>query len=119
MIADLLHSCSNAQVARAAVRCVGGGFAERVAMAADRQGMEVGRFVSSVVCEFQHHASLDAFDALGRRMAASELPLLEGLTHVVETALAEDVSHLAPATGDPRLGGVLSASRQCDANVPA
>lgn len=87
VIADLIHSCSNAHVARAAVACVGGGFAERVADAAARNDMDVGRFVSVVVRRFAHRANREAMGDLNRTIKGADQPLLRGLVHVVEPAL--------------------------------
>jgi hypothetical protein len=94
VIADLIHSCSNAHVARAAVACVGGPFAERVADAAERNGMEVGRFVSVVVRHFARRANREALGDLNRTIAGADQPVLRGLVHVVEPALESGASFL-------------------------
>ncbi|HMK91043.1 MAG TPA: hypothetical protein VK446_15590 [Methylocystis sp.] len=94
VIADLIHSCSNANVARVAVRCVGEGFADRVASAADRNGMEMGRFASVVVRQFARCANGDALSALGRSIVGADQPLLAGLVHVLEPALEDGASFL-------------------------
>lgn len=91
VIADLIHSCSNASVAEAAVACIGGGFAERVAAVAVKNGMNVGRFVAAVVRDFGRRADDEAIDALRRRVAGTDQPLLQGLVHVVEPILRENV----------------------------
>jgi len=90
LIADLVHSCSNAHVARAAVACVGGEFADRVAAAAEKKGVDVGRFVSAIVRNFARSASREALRALGRSVANADQPLLRGLVHVVEPALEDN-----------------------------
>lgn len=94
VIADLIHSCSNAHVARAAVACVGGGFAERVAAAAERNGMEVGRFVSVIVRHFARRANRQTMGDLNRTIAGADQPLLRGLVHVVEPALETGTGYL-------------------------
>ncbi|HXY58651.1 MAG TPA: hypothetical protein VEH76_08725 [Methylocystis sp.] len=90
LIADLTHSCSNAHVARAAVACVGGEFADRVAAAAEKKGVDVGRFVAAVVRNFARRANRDALRALGRSVENADQPLLLGLVHVVAPALEDD-----------------------------
>lgn len=104
LIADLVHSCSNAHVARAAVACVGGEFAERVAAVAEKKGVDVGRFVAAVVRDFARRANREAVRALGRSIANADQPLLLGLVCVVEPALEEgalffDDEDLCPSWG--------------------
>ena len=72
VIADMIHSCSNANVAEAAVCCIGGEFAERVHAAARKNGVNAGR--------------------LNRKIAGADQPVLRGLVHVLEPALEEDAS---------------------------
>jgi hypothetical protein len=86
----MIHSCSNANVAQAAVSCIGGAFAERVAAAADKNGLNVGRFVAIVISDFARRASDETLDVLSRKIAGADQPLLRGLVHVVEPALEED-----------------------------
>ncbi len=90
LIADMIHSCSNAHVAEAAVSCIGGSFAERVCVMAGRSRMNAGRFVSIVVRDFARRANHETLVALNRKVAGADQPLLCGLVHVVEPALEDD-----------------------------
>jgi len=87
VIADMIHSCSNAHVAKAAVFCIGGAFAERVGVAARQRGMEVGGFVAVIVQEFARRADGDAMLALSREIAGADQPILRGLASLLEPAL--------------------------------
>jgi hypothetical protein len=89
VIADMIHSCSNADVAEAAVWCIGGDFAERVHAAARKNGVDAGRFVSIVMRDFARRASKETLAGLSRKIAGDDQPLLRGLVHVVEPALEE------------------------------
>lgn len=89
LIADMIHSCSNAHVAEAAVSCIGGSFAERVCARANQYGLSVGRFVSAIVRDFARRASDEMLSALSKKVAGADQPLLRGLIHVVEPALEE------------------------------
>lgn len=89
VIADLIHSCSNEMVAKAALSCIGGRFAERVRVAAHEKGMEVGRFVVIVVREFARRADDSAFEALREKISGADQPLLHGLRAVLEPALED------------------------------
>jgi hypothetical protein len=92
LIADLIHSCSNANVAEAAVCCIGGSFAERVGAVAVKNGMNIGRFVAAIVRDFGRRANDEAIDALRREIDGTDQPLLQGLVHVLEPVLHEGVS---------------------------
>ncbi len=92
VIADMIHSCSNANVAEAAVYSIGGEFAERVHAAARKNGVNSGRFVSIVMRNFGRRASRETLAGLNRKIAGADQPLLRGLVHVVEPALEEEAS---------------------------
>jgi hypothetical protein len=114
VIADMIHSCSNAHVAKAAVFCIGGAFAERVAAAADQKGMEVGGFVAVIVQEFARRGDGEAMRALSCEIAGADQPILLGLARLLEPALAADESSeaehrvLPVALHDRRICGSLA-----------
>jgi hypothetical protein len=89
LVADLIHSCSNETVAQAALSCIGGRFAERVRVAAQEKGMNVGRFVSVVVRDFARRADEGVREALRERITGDDQPLLSGLRAVLECALED------------------------------
>ena len=90
VIADMIHSCSNTHVAQAAVFCIGGAFAERVAAAARQRGMEVGGFVAVIVQEFARCADGEAMRALSCQIAGADQPILRGLACLLEPALSSE-----------------------------
>ena len=104
VIADMIHSCSNAHVAQAAVFCIGGAFAERVGEAARERGMEVGGFVAVIVQEFARREDGEALRALSREIAGADQPILKGLSRLLESALG------AEASEEPKLGGGMLAA---------
>ncbi|MFY9657020.1 MAG: hypothetical protein WAK01_10595 [Methylocystis sp.] len=103
VIADMIHSCSNAHVAQAAVYCIGGAFAERVGAAARERGMEVGGFVAVTVQEFARCADGEAMRALSCEIAGADQPILKGLARLLEPALG--AGQEAARVG----GGIISA----------
>ncbi len=110
VIADLIHSCSNAHVAKAAVSCIGGVFADRVAAAARQRGMETGGFVAVLVQDFARAADGEAMMALSRDIAGADQPILKGLARVLEPALGAE----APEAGDlPKPAASLHDLRNC------
>lgn len=91
LIRDMIHSCSNDEVAYAAIVCIGGEFVERVDAAARAREMPVGRFVAALVRNFATGAKQEQFVILQRAVAGSDQPILSGLRHVVERSLQNDV----------------------------
>ncbi|MFY9627147.1 MAG: hypothetical protein WAK03_03200 [Methylocystis sp.] len=91
LIADMIHSCSNANVAEAAVCSIGGAFAERVATVAVKNGMDVGRFVAIIMQDFGRRANDSIIATLQQNVAGADQPLLNGLVQVVEPVLEEGV----------------------------
>ncbi len=89
LIADLIHSCSNEKVARAAVASIGGGFAERVHAAACDGGVNTGRLVAIIVRDFGRKSNEQTRQNLRLKIAGADQPLLFGLRHIVESALEE------------------------------
>lgn len=90
VIVDLINSCSNDKVAQAALACIGGGFAERVRVAAREKGVTVGKFVAMAVREFASRSDEAAQEALRAKVVRDDQPLLRGLREVLETALERD-----------------------------
>jgi hypothetical protein len=87
LVTDLIHSCSNDQVAQAATCCIGGVFAERVRAVALEKGISEGRFVAVVVRNFALRADETERALLASEMNGSDQPILSGLRRVVEKAL--------------------------------
>jgi hypothetical protein len=87
LVTDLIHSCSNDQVAQAATSCIGGVFAERVRAVAQENGVSEGRFVAVVVRDFAQRADDAERAQLAHEMAGCDQPILSGLRRVVEKAL--------------------------------
>jgi hypothetical protein len=93
LVADIMHSCSNDKVAKVAVACIGGSFADRVQACAREKGLNSGKFVSLVVRHFARRADGDAYVRLNEKMAGADQPLLQGLRYIIETAM-DDCSPL-------------------------
>ena len=87
VIPDLLHSCADPCVARAALASIGGAFAERVRRHAGSRDMSAGVFAARSVAEFARRADAAELAALDRAMAGADLPLLEGLRRILDHAM--------------------------------
>ncbi|MCC0005168.1 MAG: hypothetical protein H6872_08440 [Methylobacteriaceae bacterium] len=91
VIQDIMNSCSNEQVAEAAVASIGGTFARRVRETATRRGVRPGALAASAVLRFRSNARAPEFEALQQAVAGDDLPLLRGLAFIVEPTLGEGV----------------------------
>jgi hypothetical protein len=91
---ELFRTCANEHVAAAALACIGGKLEKRVATAASRLNVSSGAFVAGLVADYDRKASVKRRKMLESGMVRSDMPILVGLRHVVETALegAWDVS---------------------------
>jgi pyruvate/2-oxoglutarate/acetoin dehydrogenase E1 component len=89
---EIVRTCSNENVAKAAVASLGCTFAERVRASAGVYGLSVGAFTAWTVRRFHDSASDCERKAVGAAMAGSDQPILVGLRRILELALAEDDS---------------------------
>lgn len=94
---ELIHSCSYAIIADAALRSIGYDFKTRVQEAAAHNAVEAGAFAARLVREFSQQACEEDLQELGRTMASSDMPLLRGFRYIVEYMLSEnDLQQKAP-----------------------
>lgn len=98
MIADLIHSCSNAYVARAALASIGSGYLERVEAMTPDADLSAGAFAARAVRRFARDAGERDFAELADAVAGSEQPVLAGLRFIVERAFAS--ARYAGAAGE-------------------
>ena len=94
-IDEIVHTCSNEYVARAAVASIGFSFVLRVKAAADLVGVSVGTFTARAVRTFANEALANERREVLRAMFRSDQPILRGLEAILEREL-EDASSLEP-----------------------
>ena len=86
-IDEILHSCANAHVARAALVSIGGDFAVRVERAAFEYGLTPGAFAAVAVRKFSQTAHPETRVRVARAMCGADQPVLHGLRVILETVL--------------------------------
>jgi len=114
-IDEIVHTCSNEDVARAAVASIGFSFVSRVKSAADLVGVSIGTFTARAVRSFADEAPASEKREVLRAMFRSDQPILRGLEAILERQL-EDSSSLdgrewRPVTPTRRSQG--DAARDC------
>jgi len=87
---EIVHTCSHAEVARAAVDSLGGDIARRIAAEASRRNLGRGDFVAQLVRKFA--ASADELDlqSLSAATHKSDAPVLSGLRFILEREIASE-----------------------------
>lgn len=90
LIADLIHSCSNENVAQAALISIGGKLAEQTVTYAKQHNLTVGVLVSSIVRNFDLRSDDAAKIALQNQILGDDQPLLGGLKALLEVAVEND-----------------------------
>ena len=94
---EVLRTCSNAQVARAALLSIGGALGAAAAADARRRDEPLGEFVSGLVRDFESAAEPCVWTRAEQAMQASEQPVLAGLYAIVAHGLLKrNVSRRVP-----------------------
>lgn len=106
LLGEVLRTCANRKVAKAAVQSIGQRFACEVEAKARRRAMGVGQYVSETVAQFARCGDEAALRSVRMAMEGAQEPVLAGLQRVMSIAMAAE-----GAAGDKRLrirGGVPS-----------
>ena len=106
VVKEIVRTCSNAEVAHAAVASIGGKFAENFAAEASRNHLTAGMLTSLIVKEFSANASFDQMAEVDAAAAGADQPILSGLRHIL---IQSGITKLAPV-GDlaPKTAGGAS-----------
>ena len=83
LVKEIVRTCVNENVARAAVASLGRRFAVDVAEAATISGMTVGGFTALSVRRFAHHGEEGELRSVVAAMNNSQEPLLAGLHRIL------------------------------------
>lgn len=90
LIADLIHSCSNENVAQAAITSIGGELATQAIVCARKHNLTVGSLVSNIVRNYDLRSDAAAKIALQDQILGHDQPLLRGLKALLESAIEND-----------------------------
>ena len=93
---EIVHSCSNTHVARAAVDSIGGEFARDFAEAASRRAMTRGAWAAHLVREFADSADETEWWGMVAATQGSEHPVLSGLRYILERPEGDRPREAAP-----------------------
>jgi hypothetical protein len=92
IVREILRTCSNPHVARAAVASIGGDFAQRVSRDAAKRNLSSGLFAASLVRRFSRRAGERDWEGVGEATRGADQPILSGLRYILEHGVELDES---------------------------
>ena len=88
LIREIVHTCSNAHVARAAIASIGGDFASSFAERAERKHLPAGVLAASLVRDFSANADDEAWQSIDAMTRGADQPILAGLRAILARGLS-------------------------------
>lgn len=87
ILREIVHTCSNAHVARAALASIGGDFAKQFALDASRRDLPVGVLAARMVKDFSTRAADEEWDGVDEAVRGADQPILSGLRYILACGL--------------------------------
>jgi hypothetical protein len=100
ILREIVHTCSNANVARAALASIGGDFAKHFAADASRRNMPAGVLAASMVKEFSANADDEEWDGVDEAVRGADQPILSGLRYILSQGLRDRDTKSRAQDGD-------------------
>ncbi|HKN29390.1 MAG TPA: hypothetical protein VJY34_16480 [Roseiarcus sp.] len=102
IIREIVATCSNPHVARAAVTSIGGDFACRFARDAADRNLSSGLLASRLVRDFARRAGDSDWEGLDETIRGADTPILAGLRHILERGLelGKDEDEYSPSSAE-------------------
>ena len=89
ILKEIVRTCSNAEVANAALASIGGEFAARIAAVASRSNLTPGMLASLIVKAFSANASVDQMADVDAAAFGTDQPVLSGLRQTLIQSAVE------------------------------
>ncbi len=87
IVREIVLTCSNPHVARAAVDSIGGDFARRFSRDAASRNLSSGLFASHLVRHFARRAADADWEGLDEATRGADQPILSGLRYILDRGL--------------------------------
>jgi len=84
---EIVRTCSNAHVARAALASIGGEFAQRFADSASRRDLPSGVLAARLVRAFAIKADDEEWEGVNEATRGADQPILSGLRYILDRGL--------------------------------
>ena len=97
IVREIVKTCSNPHIARAAVASIGGDFARRFSRDAEKRNLNSGLFAAGLVRRFSRQAGESDWQGVNEATRGADQPILSGLRYILERGveLDEDDANLA------------------------
>jgi hypothetical protein len=103
IVREILRTCSNPHVARAAVASIGGDLAQRVSRDAANRNLPSGIFAAGLVRRFSRAAGARDWEGVDEATRGADQPILSGLRYILEHG-----AELPEGDIDPECGWLAS-----------
>jgi hypothetical protein len=90
IVREILQTCSNPHVARAAVDSIGGDFARRFSHDAATRNLTRGIFAAGLVRRFSRQARARDWEGVDKATRGADQPILSGLRYILERGVGLD-----------------------------
>ena len=87
IVREIVVTCSNPDVARAAVASIGGDFARRFSRDAQRRNLSSGILAARIVRDFACQAGERDWESLDKATHGADMPILSGLRYILDRSL--------------------------------
>ena len=98
IVREIVSTCSNPHVARAALASIGGDFARCFARDAAARNLSSGMLASRLVRHFVHRAGDSDWQGVGEATRNADMPILSGFRYILERGLELDKDDDAPSS---------------------
>ena len=95
IVREIVVTCSNAHIARAAVASIGGDFAHRLERDAARRQLSSGVFAAGLVRRFSVRAAESDWEGVDEATRGADQPILSGLRYILERGLEDSAQRPA------------------------
>ena len=99
IVREILRTCSNPHVARAAVASIGGDFARRFSRDAAMRNLTSGILAAGLVRRFSRQAGAREWEGIDEATRGADQPILSGLRYILESGAELDEDDLDPEWG--------------------
>ncbi len=96
IVREIVRTCSNPHVARAAVASIGGDFAQRFSLDAAKRNLPSGIFAAGLVRRFSRRAAERDWEGVGEATRGADQPILSGLRYILERGAELDEDDADP-----------------------
>lgn len=96
IVREIVRTCSNPHVARAAVASIGGDFARRFSRDAAKRNLNSGLFAAGIVRRFSRQAGATDWDGVSQATHGADQPILSGLRYILERGVELDGDDAEP-----------------------